>query len=85
MYRNTIKTKQKIELLAFREVYDRVTVFFNGIFRGVLYRNDPKQYLEIALFIWIISVKVLLRSMASIWDASGIKDRKCPCICLGRF
>ena len=47
LYRNTIKTKQKIDLLAFREVYDRVTVFFNGIRRGVIYRNDEKQYLEV--------------------------------------
>ena len=47
LYRNIIQTKQKIDLLAFREVYDRVTVFFNGIRRGVIYRNDPKQYLEV--------------------------------------
>ncbi|MBQ6832650.1 MAG: beta-galactosidase [Oscillospiraceae bacterium] len=47
LYRNVIKTKQKIDLLAFREVYDRVTVFFNGVRRGVVYRNDPKQYLEV--------------------------------------
>ena len=47
LYRNTIKTKQKIDLLAFREVYDRVTVFFNGIRRGVVYRCDEKQYLEV--------------------------------------
>ena len=47
LYRNTINTKQKIDLLAFREVHDRVTVFFNGVRRGVIYRNDPKQYLEV--------------------------------------
>ena len=47
LYRNTIKTKQKIDLLAFREVYDRVTVFFNGVRRGVIYRCDEKQYLKV--------------------------------------
>lgn len=47
LYRNRITTRQKIDLLAFREVYDRALVFFNGVYRGVIYRNDPKQYLEV--------------------------------------
>lgn len=47
LYRKQIKTKHKIQQLVFRDVNDRVTVFFNGVRRGVLDRNDEKQFLEV--------------------------------------
>lgn len=47
LYRTEIKTKQPIRFLALEEVHDRVHVYFNGIERGVVYRNDDKPYLEV--------------------------------------
>ncbi len=47
LYRTEIKPRHGIDMLALCEVYDRIHIYFNGIFRGTVYRNDPKQYINV--------------------------------------
>ncbi len=47
LYRTQIIGGQPINLLAFGTFADRVQIFFNGIYRGTLSRNDEKPYLEV--------------------------------------
>lgn len=47
LYRCNIDKGLNISLLAFERVYDRFHIYFNGIERGIIERNDEKQYLEV--------------------------------------
>ncbi len=47
LYRTQLPAGQPIDLLAFGKFADRVLVYFNGIYRGTVSRNDEKQYLEV--------------------------------------
>ncbi len=47
LYRTKITANQPINMLAFGSVADRVLIYFNGIYRGTIDRNDEKQYIDI--------------------------------------
>lgn len=47
-YRTYIKPNQQLTLLGFKDVFDRTHIYFNGTERGVICRNDEKQYIETA-------------------------------------
>lgn len=47
LYRAQITTKQKVKTLIFTDVKDRAHVYFNGVLRGVIDRNDEKQYMDV--------------------------------------
>lgn len=47
LYRTKITAGQPINLLVFGRIADRVLIYFNGIYRGTVDRNDEKQYIEI--------------------------------------
>lgn len=46
LYRTHIKPGQQLSILGLKDVFDRTHIYFNGIERGTIYRNDEKQYLE---------------------------------------
>lgn len=46
LYRTKITT-DGADMIAFSHIADRVHIYYNGIYRGTLYRNDEKKYLEI--------------------------------------
>lgn len=47
LYRTNITTKQTVERLCFSGIADRVHIYFNGIYRGTINRNDEKQFLDV--------------------------------------
>ncbi|MCQ2449583.1 MAG: beta-galactosidase, partial [Clostridia bacterium] len=47
LYRTQIVSGQPINLLAFGSIADRVRIYFNGIYRGTLDRNDERKYFEV--------------------------------------
>ncbi len=47
LYRTQVPANQRLELLAIAGLADRVNIYFNGQWKGVLHRNDEKQYLEV--------------------------------------
>lgn len=47
LYRTVIHTRQRVEKLCFSGLADRVHIYFNGIHRGTIYRNDEKQFLNV--------------------------------------
>lgn len=47
LYRTFVKPNQGIDMLALSDVYDRTQIYFNGIHRGTVYRNDEKPYIEV--------------------------------------
>ncbi len=46
LYRTKITT-DGADMIAFSHIADRVHIYFNGVYRGTLNRNDKKKYLEI--------------------------------------
>lgn len=46
LYRTKITT-DGADMIAFSHIADRVHIYYDGIYRGTIYRNDKKQYLEI--------------------------------------
>lgn len=46
LYRCKVEPDQNLTLMGFKNIFDRAHVYFNGIERGVVDRNDEKQYLE---------------------------------------
>lgn len=46
LYRTHIKPGQQLSILGLKDVFDRTHIYFNGIERGTIYRNDERQYLE---------------------------------------
>lgn len=47
LYRTEIKPGMDIDKLVFGNFSDRVNIYFNGVYRGTLYRNDKKSYIEV--------------------------------------
>lgn len=47
LYRTKVPANQRLELLAIAGLADRVNIYFNGEWKGVIHRNDEKQYLEV--------------------------------------
>ena len=47
LYRTRITPKNGIRLLTLRGVGDRANIYFNGVWRGVIYRNDDEKCLEV--------------------------------------
>lgn len=47
LYRTHIKAFKGIHILAIYGLADRAQVYFNGTYRGVINRNDEKQYLDV--------------------------------------
>ncbi len=47
LYRTQVPANQRLELLAIAGLADRVNIYFNGEWKGVIHRNDEKQYLEV--------------------------------------
>ena len=47
-YRTYIKPNQQLTMLGLKDVFDRTHIYFNGTERGVICRNDEKQYIESA-------------------------------------
>lgn len=45
LYRSHIETKNDIKYIAINGVADIAHVYFNGIYRGTIYRNDDQKYL----------------------------------------
>lgn len=46
LYRCTIPANMHINMIGLNNVLDRTHIFFNGIHRGTIYRNDELQYIE---------------------------------------
>ncbi|MBR4073637.1 MAG: beta-galactosidase [Clostridia bacterium] len=46
LYRCTIPANMHINMIGLSNVIDRTHIFFNGIHRGTIYRNDELQYIE---------------------------------------
>ncbi len=46
LYRCNIPADMHINLIGLNNVVDRTHIFFNGIHRGTIYRNDELQYIE---------------------------------------
>ncbi len=47
LYRTQVPANQNIDLLAVKGLADRVHIYFNGEHKGVIHRNDEKQYLDV--------------------------------------
>ncbi|MBQ2986265.1 MAG: beta-galactosidase [Tyzzerella sp.] len=47
LYRTKVCPTERIHMLAIDGVADRALVYFNGIYRGIIHRNDEKDYLEV--------------------------------------
>lgn len=47
LYRTVINTDDKIDRLVFGRFADRINVYFDGVHRGTLYRNDDKNYIPV--------------------------------------
>ena len=47
LYRTNVCPTERIHMLAIDGVADRALVYFNGIYRGIIHRNDDKDYLEV--------------------------------------
>lgn len=48
LYRCRIEPGQQLTMLGLKDVFDRTHIYFNGVERGVIGRNDEKQYIESA-------------------------------------
>lgn len=46
LYRCSIPANTHINMIGLNNVLDRTHIFFNGIHRGTIYRNDERQYIE---------------------------------------
>ncbi len=46
LYRTQVPANDRLHLLAIDGLADRVNIYFNGEWKGVIHRNDEKQYLE---------------------------------------
>lgn len=47
LYRTKVCPTERIHMLAIDGVADRALIYFNGIYRGTIHRNDEKDYLEV--------------------------------------
>lgn len=47
LYRTRLQVKQPVDMLCFSGLADRVHIYFNGIYRGTLYRNDARQVIDV--------------------------------------
>ena len=47
LYRTKVHPTDRIHMLAIDGVADRALVYFNGVYRGSIHRNDEKDYLDV--------------------------------------
>lgn len=47
LYRTKVQPSERINQLFINGVADRASVYFNGVFRGIVHRNDKKPFMEV--------------------------------------
>jgi beta-galactosidase len=83
LYRTHVKYLPNPSKLILREVHDRAHVFINGQRVGVIYRNDPTNYLEVTFPEEDNILEIIVENMGRInfgpylHDEKGITDSVC--------
>lgn len=47
LYRTKVHPTDRVYMLALEGVADRALIYFNGIYRGMIHRNDEKDYIDV--------------------------------------